>query len=52
MSIANLPQPAVPVRSIALSHGYIGRLRPVTSMRIIALYGAVVVLFWLTIHLL
>jgi hypothetical protein len=51
MSIANLPRPAVPVRSIVLSHGYFG-LRPVTSLRIIALYGAVVVVFWLTIHLL
>jgi hypothetical protein len=52
MSIANLPGPAVPVRSVVLSHGYIGLLRPVTSLRIIAMYGAVVVLFWLTMHLL
>jgi hypothetical protein len=52
MSITNLPRPAVPVRSIVLSPGYVGLLRPVTSLRIIALYGAVVMLFWLTIHLL
>jgi hypothetical protein len=52
MSIANLPRPGVPVRSVVLSHEYIGLLRPVTFLRIIALYSAVVVLFWLTIQLL
>jgi hypothetical protein len=52
MSIANLPRPAIPVRSIVFSHGYIGLLRPVTSLRIIAVYAAVVVLFWLTTQLL
>jgi hypothetical protein len=52
MSIANLPQPDVPVRPIVLSHGHIGLLRPVTSLRIIAVYAAVVALFWLTTQLL
>jgi hypothetical protein len=35
-----------------LSRGYIGLLRPATSLRIIAVYAAVVVLFWLTTQLL
>ena len=35
MSIPNLPRPAIPVRSIGWSHGYIGQLRPVTSLHII-----------------
>jgi hypothetical protein len=39
-----LPRPAIPVRSIVLSHGYIGLLRPVTSLRIIGVYNFVVVL--------
>ena len=47
MSIPNLPRPAIPVRSIDLSHGYIGQLRPVTSLRIIGVYSVVVVLLWL-----
>jgi hypothetical protein len=52
MSIANLPRPVVRFRSLVLSPGYIGLLRPVTSLRIIAVYAAVVVLFWLTTQLL
>jgi hypothetical protein len=52
MSIANLPGPAVPGRSIVLSHGYIGLLRPATSLRIITVYAAVVALFWLATQLL
>jgi len=52
MSTAKLPRPSVPVRPIVSSPRYIGLVRPVTSLRIIALYAAVVVLFWLTIQLL
>ena len=51
MSIANLPWPAIPVRSIGLSHGYVGLLRPVTSLRIIGVYSVVVVLLWLMLFL-
>ena len=51
MSIANLPRPAIPLRSIVLSHGYIGLLRPVTSLRIIGVYSVVVVLLWLMLFL-
>ena len=50
MSIPNLPR-SVPVRSIGLSHGCIGRLRPVTSLRIIGVYSVVVVLLWLMLFL-
>jgi hypothetical protein len=50
MSIPNLPRPAIPVRSIGLSHGYIGQLRPVTSLRI-GVYSVVVVLLWLMLFL-
>ena len=48
MSLPNLPRPAIPVR---LSHGYIGQLRPVTSLRIIGVYSVVVVLLWLMLFL-
>ena len=34
-----------------LSHGYIGQLRPVTSLCIIGVYGVVVVLLWLMLFL-
>ena len=51
MSIPNLPRPAFPVRSIDLSHGYIGQRRPVTSLRIIGVYSVVVVLLWLMLFL-
>ena len=51
MSIPNLPRPAIPVRSIGLSYGYIGQLRPVTSLRIIGVYSVVVVLLWLMLFL-
>jgi hypothetical protein len=51
MSIANLHRPAIPVRSIGLSHGYVGLLRPVTSLRIIGVYSVVVVLLWLMLFL-
>lgn len=54
MSIPNLPRPAIPVRSICsigLSHGCIGQLRPVTSLRIIGVYSVVVVLLWLMLFL-
>jgi hypothetical protein len=51
MSIPNLPRPAIPVRSIDLSHGYIGQLRPVTSLRIIGVYSVIVVLLWLVLFL-
>jgi hypothetical protein len=47
MSTANLPRPTIPIRPIGLSHGYIGLLRPVTSLRIIGVYSVVVVLLWL-----
>ena len=51
MSIPNLPRPAIPVRSIGLSDGYIRQLRPVTSLRIIGVYSVVMVLLWLTLFL-
>ena len=51
MSIPNLPRPAIPVSSIGLSHGYIGQLRPVTSLRIIGVYSVVVVVLWLMLFL-
>jgi len=51
MSIPNLPRPAIPVRTIGLSHGYISQLRPVTSLRIIGVYSVVVVLLWLMLFL-
>ena len=51
MSIPNLPRPAIPVRSIGWSHGYIGQLRSVTSLRIIGVYSVVVVLLWLMLFL-
>ena len=51
MSIPNLPRPAIPVRSIGLSHGYIGQLRPVNSLRIIGVFSVVVVLLWLMLFL-
>ena len=51
MSIANLPRPPNPVRSIVFSHRYIGSLRPVTSLRIIGVYSVVVVLLWLMLFL-
>ena len=51
MGIANLPRPAIPVPYIGFSHGYIGLLRPVTSLRIIGVYSIVVVLLWLMLFL-
>jgi hypothetical protein len=48
MSVGNLPRPAIPVR---LSQGYVGLLRPVTSLRIIGVYSGVVVLLWLMLFL-
>jgi hypothetical protein len=51
MSITNLPRPAIPVRSMGLSDGSIGLLRPVTSLRIVGVYSVVVVLLWLMLIL-
>jgi hypothetical protein len=51
MNITNLPRPAIPVRSIGLPHGYVGLLRPVTSLRMIGVYSVVVVLLWLMLFL-
>ena len=52
MSITNLPRPAIPVRSIGLPHGYVGLLRPVTSLLIIGVYSVVCsALLWLMLFL-
>jgi hypothetical protein len=52
MSVGNLSRPAIPVRSIGLSQGYVvGLLRPVTSLRIIGVYSVVVVLLWMMLFL-
>jgi hypothetical protein len=46
----SLLRPATPVRTMSGGSGLL--LRPATSVRIIALYGGIVVLFWLMLSLL
>jgi hypothetical protein len=52
MSILNLARPAIPVRTIPLSGGYVAQLRPVTSLRIIAFYSVVAIVLWVGLFLL
>jgi hypothetical protein len=50
--VHSLPRSSNPGRIVLLSSGSVALLRPATSVRIIGLYGLVVLLLWLALFLL